>query len=317
MNTPLVSIIIPVYKVEKYVSKCIESIQAQTYPHWELLLINDGSPDGSGHICDEYSQQDSRIRVFHKENGGVSSARNLGLDNVKGDYVMFVDADDWLSDSCLEVCVNEIVNNQLDSLHFGVSMLFLDKKISLVKSPTEVMSGLQLVINNNFNPGAAGVVYRFDLVKKHDVKFPLALKIAEDQMFVLTFMKHAQRVKYIAEEFYFYYQREGSAVNTPQSKSLLLTSEYFMKFLQEWPEIKAYVDSMIVLLVINMVRNNDVPYSVLKDIYCKQEVLGVQNGSPLQKAFPVLAKINFYLACWVIYMYFSVKRIFSLDLKLN
>lgn len=317
MNTPLVSIIIPVYKVEKYVSKCIESIQAQTYPHWELLLINDGSPDGSGHICDEYSQQDSRIRVFHKENGGVSSARNLGLDNVQGDYVMFVDADDWLSDKCLEVCVNEMVTHQLDALHFGVSMLFLDKKISLLKSPTKVMDGLQLVKNNNFNPGAAGVVYRFDLIKKHGVKYPLALKIAEDQIFVLTFLKHAQRVKYIAEEFYFYYQREGSAVNTPQSKSLLLTSEYFMKFLQEWPEIKDYVDCMIVLLVINMVRNNDVSYSVLKDIYRKQEVRGVQNGSPLQKSFPVLAKINFHLACWVIYIYFSVKRIFSLDLKLN
>jgi glycosyltransferase involved in cell wall biosynthesis len=92
MNTPVVSVIVPVYKVEQYLHKCLDSIFNQTFTGFELLLINDGSPDTSGQICDEYAQKDSRVRVFHKENGGVSSVRNLGLDNAKGKWVTFIDS---------------------------------------------------------------------------------------------------------------------------------------------------------------------------------------------------------------------------------
>ena len=93
----MISVIVPVYKAEKYLRRCIDSILAQTYTDFELLLIDDGSPDRSGEICDEYAKQDSRVRVFHKPNAGVSSARNLGLDNAKGDWITFVDADDYLA----------------------------------------------------------------------------------------------------------------------------------------------------------------------------------------------------------------------------
>lgn len=93
---PKVSIIVPVYKAEKYLNRCIDSILAQTFTDWELLLIDDGSTDRSGDICDEYAKKDTRIRVFHKENGGVSSARNLGLDSAQGEWVTFIDADDYI-----------------------------------------------------------------------------------------------------------------------------------------------------------------------------------------------------------------------------
>ena len=89
----MVSIIVPVYNTEKFLHRCIDSILAQTYTDFELLLIDDGSKDSSGTICDEYAAQDARVRVFHKENGGVSSARNLGLDNARGEWVTFVDSD--------------------------------------------------------------------------------------------------------------------------------------------------------------------------------------------------------------------------------
>ena len=94
---PLVSVIVPVYKAEKYLHKCVDSLLAQTMTDFEVLLINDGSPDRSGAICDEYAAKDSRIRVFHKENGGVSSARNLGILESQGKYITFVDSDYWLS----------------------------------------------------------------------------------------------------------------------------------------------------------------------------------------------------------------------------
>ena len=116
---PKVSIIVPVYKAEKYLHRCVDSILAQTFTDWELLLIDDGSPDRSGDICDEYAKKDTRIRVFHKKNGGVSSARNLGLDNVQGEYVTFVDSDDWIDVNTLNVCFSQIETYDLDILQFS------------------------------------------------------------------------------------------------------------------------------------------------------------------------------------------------------
>jgi Glycosyltransferases involved in cell wall biogenesis len=97
---PLISVIVPVYKAEEFLPKCINSILSQTYTNFELLLIDDGSPDNSGKICDEHASKDSRVRVFHKQNGGVSSARNLGLREARGEWISWVDADDWIEKTC-------------------------------------------------------------------------------------------------------------------------------------------------------------------------------------------------------------------------
>ena len=102
MNTPLVSVIVPVYKAEAYLHKCVDSLLAQTMTDFEVLLIDDGSPDRSGAICDEYAAKDSRIRVFHKENGGVASARQVGIENVRGEYTIHADPDDWVEPTMLE-----------------------------------------------------------------------------------------------------------------------------------------------------------------------------------------------------------------------
>ena len=104
-KTPKVSVIVPVYKVEKYLPECIDSILAQTFTDFELILVDDGSPDNSGKICDDYAARDFRIRVFHKENGGVSSARNLGIKNARADYIAFLDSDDWWKPEFLEKMV--------------------------------------------------------------------------------------------------------------------------------------------------------------------------------------------------------------------
>lgn len=101
MNNPKVSVIVPVYNVEKLLQRCIDSILAQTFTDFELLLIDDGSKDKSGEICDEYAAKDSRIRVFHKQNGGVSTARNIGIDKAQGEWIYFVDSDDIVLPSAL------------------------------------------------------------------------------------------------------------------------------------------------------------------------------------------------------------------------
>lgn len=109
MDNPIISVIVPVYNVEEYLSRCIDSILAQTFTDFELLLINDGSTDNSGRICDEYIKNDSRIKVFHTKNFGVSSARNKGIENAIGKYISFVDSDDEVFNTYLETLYNHIV----------------------------------------------------------------------------------------------------------------------------------------------------------------------------------------------------------------
>ena len=102
---PIVSVIIPVYNVEQYLKRCIDSVIDQTYRNLEIILVDDGSNDGSGEICDNYAQNDSRIKVIHKSNGGLSDARNAGIDRSTGIYIMFVDSDDWINRECVELLI--------------------------------------------------------------------------------------------------------------------------------------------------------------------------------------------------------------------
>lgn len=131
---PIISIIVPVYNTEKYLDKCIQSVLAQTYTNWELLLIDDGSTDSSGAICDKYAAEDNRIRVFHKENGGVSSARNLGLDNAQGEWISFVDADDWIENSMLHDAYQKAMDENAEIIFTDIKYHYLDiKKIQYTK----------------------------------------------------------------------------------------------------------------------------------------------------------------------------------------
>ncbi|MDB6212739.1 glycosyltransferase family 2 protein [Gemella haemolysans] len=124
----LVSIIVPVYKVEQYLKRCMDSVLNQTYKNIEIILVNDGSPDNCPALCDEYAKIDSRVRVIHKENGGLSSARNVALDSVKGDYIFFVDSDDWLALDTLEV-LNEYLEKDYDMISFQRTYLTEEKVV--------------------------------------------------------------------------------------------------------------------------------------------------------------------------------------------
>ena len=126
MNSPKISIIIPVYNAAKFLHKCINSILAQTFQDFEILLINDGSTDESGAICDRYTLTDNRIRVFHKENGGVSSARNIGLRNACGEWIYFVDSDDTIYNDCLETLISQ-TSDDVDCVTGGYTCVYNGK----------------------------------------------------------------------------------------------------------------------------------------------------------------------------------------------
>lgn len=117
---PLISVIVPVYKVEKYLEKCIDSILAQTYKNLEIILVDDGSPDRCGQICDEYAQKDNRVKVIHKENGGLSDARNAGIDVAKGDFISFVDSDDYILPEMMGEMISAAMKNNCDMAICGV-----------------------------------------------------------------------------------------------------------------------------------------------------------------------------------------------------
>ena len=114
MENPLVSVVVPVYKVESYIERCIESVIHQTYSNLEILLVDDGSPDRCGFICDQFAKRDYRIKVFHKNHGGLSDTRNYALDRLTGDYVAFVDSDDWIEPDMCEVLVKNAIENDAD-----------------------------------------------------------------------------------------------------------------------------------------------------------------------------------------------------------
>ena len=125
---PKISIIVPVYNVEKYLEKCVRSILAQTFTDFELILVDDGSPDSSGAMCDQFAEQDQRVKVIHKENGGLSDARNAGIEIATGEYLGFVDSDDYIADDMYELLYTNIVKEDADLSICGIYDVYEGKE---------------------------------------------------------------------------------------------------------------------------------------------------------------------------------------------
>lgn len=126
MEEGKISVIVPIYKVENYLNRCVESIRKQTYRNLEIILVDDGSPDACGEMCDRYAQEDSRIRVIHKENGGLSDARNAGIEVATGEYIAFVDSDDWIDDKMYEVLYSTLLKYNADIAECSYRNLYAD-----------------------------------------------------------------------------------------------------------------------------------------------------------------------------------------------
>lgn len=179
------SVIVPVYKAEKYIDRCINSILNQTLKSLELILVDDGSPDNSGAICDEYAKKDARVKVIHKENGGVCAARNIGLDHAIGDYISFVDSDDYLESDALEILYSDIVTHKADiccALMVGDSNQ--DAK-NLENGLYEVWRGKDAIKNalldNRFTYSSCAKLFKRDLIG--NIRFEEGRKIHEDSFF--------------------------------------------------------------------------------------------------------------------------------------
>lgn len=218
-----ISVIVPVYNVEKYLPKCIESILAQTYTNFELLLIDDGSPDRSGAICDEYAKRDSRIRVFHKENGGVSSSRNMGLDYSYGEWITFVDSDDTIDNATLQKgydCISNAVKD-VDLIQFGSSESTIS--YTLTDKQSAISSG-KLRVN------ACANFFKNSIIKKHSIRFIEGLRLGEDQLFTFTYIHFCEFCMRIPTKLYHYRQIATSSTHNLNEQALSRSLQEIFKF---------------------------------------------------------------------------------------
>lgn len=209
----LISVIVPVYKVEQYLSRCIDSIIHQTYQHLEIILVDDGSPDRCGEICDEYAKRDNRIKVIHKENGGLSDARNVALDAMTGDYVMFVDSDDWIDSETCESVLNQALKHQTDIVVFGLSGIDSSGKVSKtvfrLKGEMSKSMGMRSLILNDKSIGnyVCNKIFKSSLFE--EVRFPKGY-MYEDQGTTYKLFHNASSIFVVPVSFYNYYKRSDS-----------------------------------------------------------------------------------------------------------
>lgn len=217
----LVSIIVPVYNVEKYLERCIDSLVNQTLKDIEIILVDDGSTDSSGRICDEYAKKDKRIKVIHKENGGLSQARNFGLDIANGRYLQFVDGDDFIHKQMVEILYDTIINNNADISICDFDKVYENTKIKYKKLDYNTIN---VKIYNNIE--SLNQLYSKDVIKfviawnklyKKELFTNLRYrdgKIHEDEFIIHELLFKSKKVVYIPLKLYYYLQREDSIMKS-------------------------------------------------------------------------------------------------------
>lgn len=212
---PIISVIIPIYKVEQYLSKCVESVLNQTYKYLEIILVDDGSPDKCGVMCDEYANNDSRIKVIHKENGGLSDARNAGLKLARGDYIGFVDSDDWVEPEMYETMMNYIIKYEADLAICCVSKERADK-IEVQNIGRDFIYSRQkalyeLIRDIDVQSFAWNKLYRRTLFR--EIEFPKG-RLFEDTLTTYRVFEKIRRAVHINKSFYHYLRREDSILGS-------------------------------------------------------------------------------------------------------
>ncbi|MCU9612326.1 glycosyltransferase [Caldibacillus lycopersici] len=267
MKQPLISVIVPIYKVENYLNRCLESIVNQTYNNLEIILVDDGSPDRCPEICNQWAERDSRIIVIHQPNGGLSKARNSGLRIAKGDYIGFVDSDDWILPDMYEFLLNLILVHNADISHcsfyhsngknlhkgHGTGKKFNGNNFESIKECLKLEKFILSVWNKLYKRDVLNGVFFEDG------------RYYEDTLFNFWSFKNANKTVYDGEPKYFYFTRDDSIVKSPFSKKELdviysteklckLTSKYYPDLL-EYAEKKNIIECLV--LINNILSSQD------------------------------------------------------------
>lgn len=236
MQAELVSVIIPVYKVEQYLDRCVESVLQQSYTNLEILLVDDGSPDRCGMMCDQWAEKDHRIRVIHKENGGLSDARNAGLDAATGEYIFFVDSDDYIAADMVQKLYDALITNYADMsicnfLQVDEAGVPLDEEEN--RTPPirdEVLTGDGAILRMAEKGGwfyhmAWNKLYQKELF--HSIRYPKG-KLCEDVFIAHLLLGHCEKVACTSYAGYYYVQRTGSIMHSRNTRYYIHKTEAFL-----------------------------------------------------------------------------------------
>lgn len=273
----LISVIVPIYNVEKYLPKCVESIIAQKYTNLEILLVDDGSPDNSGVIADEYAKKDDRIHVIHKKNGGLSDARNAGIDVALGDYLVFVDSDDYIHPEMISRMMDVIKNTSSDMAVCAVKSVKEDEEISEESKNDEVTVIDDMDKRTEYFFEKHCVEFNVAWNKLYparffrEVRYPFG-KIHEDEFTTWKILEMAERVVYIGEPLYYYVQRGtsimGEKFNEKRFMRLEAYDERMDKYLREdnfiWFEKLLFLYRLFLLEYAKEMRKINMEESTLK-----------------------------------------------------
>lgn len=227
MEIPKISVIVPVYNVEKYLSICIESVLNQSFKNFELILINDGSSDKSGIICDKYSLKDKRISVVHKENEGVSAARNYGLKICRGEYVIFIDSDDFIDSDTLEVSYNMAKHNNIDTVIFGIESFDDSDRKELITynqlKDTKIYSSKDAIkkfLNYEIRGYSCNRLVKRTVLIENNILYPEGIRFGEDICPTLKIISNSNKVMLFNKPMYHYRQSNSSASKKLSEKDL-------------------------------------------------------------------------------------------------
>ncbi len=233
--TPLISIIVPVYNVEKFLSRCLESLIKQTFTNIEILLIDDGSTDKSPDICDKYAQQDNRIKVIHKENGGHASARNCGIDLANAQYIMFVDSDDVVHSDYCRIMFDSISTNPSDWVFCNMERV--DENDEIISAVNEHSINSLLfdkptyfkAFKCSLSGSVSNKIYSLDVIKKKNIKFDTQYKLGEDVQFDISYYNTCIGISFVPNVLYFYRVVGNSLTHSYHAEHLEIYIKLFSK----------------------------------------------------------------------------------------
>lgn len=305
MKKPLISIIVPVYNVEKYLNECLESIVNQTYENLEIILVDDGSSDNSGKICDEFALKDSRIKVIHKKNGGLSSARNSGIDIANGEYLSFIDSDDMVDRNFILTLFSLIQKSSLELSSVGFKAFFKsenldelpDKSYEKIISDEEYFKNI-FIGNDDFRCASCKFLFHKSLFENS--RFPVG-ELYEDVAIFGEIMVRAKKVIMSDERLYFYRMRDGSIVHSfsPRHFDFLKQAEILVsiatnKYPNLTPITKYYLSSVRMAISFDILKSNSLEFdSFLKKStkFIRENFTSVFRTKSLNKKTKILVLI--------------------------
>lgn len=256
----LISVIVPIYNLENYIDRCIKSIANQTYQNLEIILVDDGSTDGSREVCDKWEKTDKRIKCIHKVNGGLSSARNIGIDAANGDFIAFVDGDDWIDSSMYEILYTAIAttNGEIATCGMYLSDGKSKKKyrcVSKIQEYDKKSVIKEILLDHSVDVSVCNKLYRKKVFES--LRFPLG-ENNEDAAVALESIENVSRFVHVGVPLYYYFQREKSISHTYDMKNL---DDLYKHSLQiensirrDYPELEKYANVYVLNQIITIIK---------------------------------------------------------------